>query len=212
MTRLDCDSLPRAPSTATTPLPDVQVGRPLKTALTSRDKLRLPIRCSGPCEVRGRLLGHSDTDVSLTLEHGGEGTLVIDAYTSFIAPRRPGRVQVGLTYGAPGGTRFATRTLTLRLSQQRPRSRSVPSVHGLRAVRHGNRIDISWTVDARVMAFFEVYGTGTRSRFELPVAQTRSADDTRRRRFAATLPAAGVRYVTLIGWGTAPGVLVVPVR
>jgi hypothetical protein len=190
----------------------VQVGRPLKTALTSRDKLRLPIRCSGPCELRGQPLGHSDKDASLTLPHGGEGTLVIDAYPSFIAPRRPGRVQIGLTYGPLGGASFATRTLTLRLSQQRPRSQSVPNVHGLRAVRHGNRIDVSWTADARVPGFFYLYGTATRSRFELPVAQTRLTDETRRRHFTATLPAAGVRYVSLIGWGTAPGKLRVRVR
>jgi hypothetical protein len=62
------------------------------------------------------------------------------------------------------------------------------------------------------MSFFDVYGTGTRSRFELPVAHTRLADDRLRRRFTATLPATGVRYVTLISWGTAPGKLVVPVR
>ena len=198
--------------TAATPLPDVQVGRPLKTALTSGDELRLPIRCSGPCDVRGEVVGHSDTDSSVTLEHGGEGTLVIEAFSSFIAPRRPGRVQVRLTYGPPGGAWFATRTLALRLSQQRPRSQRVPRVHGLRAVRHGHRIDISWSTDVRVMSFFDVYGRGTRSRFELPVAQTVLTDEKRRRRFTATLPAAGVRYVTLIGWGTAPGQLVVPVR
>ena len=84
-------------------------------------------------------------------------------------------------------------------------------MHGLRAVRHGNRIDISWTTDARV-GFFDVYGTKTRSRFELPIAQGLLANNTLRRRFRATLPAPGVRYVTLIGWGTGPGKLVVPVQ
>ena len=198
--------------TATTSLPEVEVGRPLKTALTSRDKLRLPVRCSGPCELRGQLLGDSDTDASLTLEHGGKGTLVIDSFSSFIAPRRPGRVRLRLTYGPLGGARVTTRTLALRLSQQRPRSQNVPTVHALRAIRHGNRIDVSWTTDVRVMSFFDLHGTKTRSRFELPVAHTWLAGNKRRRRFRATLPAAGVRYVTLIGWGTAPGKLVVPVH
>ena len=42
-----------SPSAA--PLPVVRAGAPLKTALGSRDKLRVPIRCGGPCDVRGQI-------------------------------------------------------------------------------------------------------------------------------------------------------------
>ena len=82
----------------------------------------------------------------------------------------------------------------------------------LRAVRRGNRIDVSWTTDAPTMPFFELYGTRTRSRLELPVAQTTMADDTLLRRFTGSLPAAGVRYVKLLAMTTRSGLLVVPVR
>ena len=57
-----------------------------------------------------------------------------------------------------------------------------------------------------------MFGTRTRSRFELPAAQTHLADNGRMRRFSATLPAAGVRYVTLISFSAGPPKLVTRVR
>ena len=189
----------------------MQVGRPLKTRLTTAGRLHLPIRCSGPCEVRGQVVGNPDADGSLGLERGGNGTLVVEASTSYIAPRRPGRVKVKLVYGPPGG-QVATRTLDLRLSQQRGRPERLPRVTDLRAVRRGNQIRVSWTTDVPTMPFFDLYGSKTRSRLELPTTQITMADNTLLRRFSATLPAAGVRYVKLIGRGTRPGVLVVRVR
>ena len=73
--------------------PTCRSARPLKTALGSRDKLRLPIRCSGPCEVRGQILGRlGHGRVGSRSTRGGEGTLVIDGYDVLhrAAPARAG--------------------------------------------------------------------------------------------------------------------------
>ena len=190
--------------TATTPPPDVRVGRPLKTALTSRDKLRLPIRCSGPCELRGQLVGHSDADGVADPRTRRQRDARHRACSSFLAPRRPGRVRIKLMYGPPGGHRSRpVRSRSACRSNDRDRSACQGcTACGRSATATGST---SPGRPTRARSFFDVYGTKTRSRFELPVAQGRLANNTLRRRFTATLPATGVRYVTLIGWGTGPG-------
>ncbi|WP_028062605.1 hypothetical protein [Solirubrobacter soli] len=192
--------------------PELRVGRPLKTALGVNDKLRLPVRCGGPCEIRAELVGASWADTLLQLPRGGSGTLVLDSYAEPIAPRRPGRVRVRLVYAALDGARTATRTVSLRLSQRRAAPIAWPHLHDLRAVRRGKRIEVSWTADKPTESNFQVTGSTTRSRFELPVAVTLLYDRARRRAFSVTLPAAEVRYVTLYSFGPRPYKTVVRVR
>lgn len=192
--------------------PEVRVGRPLKTALGVKDKLRLPVRCSGPCEIRAEVVGSSWFDALLLLERGGSGTLVLESYGQPIAPQRPGRVRVRLVYAALDGARTATRTISLRLSQRHAAPIAWPHLHDLRAVRHGSRIKVSWTADKPAEPQFQVTGSTTRSRFELPVAVTSVYRGAPRRAFSATLPATGVRYVALYSFGAGPWKQVVRVR
>jgi hypothetical protein len=87
--------------------------------------MKLPVTCSGPCEVHADVIGN-ETDGGVRLAHGGRGSigLFADPDDPF-APRRLGAVRLRVIYGAPDARHPRTRTVTLRLR----RTPSPPAAH-----------------------------------------------------------------------------------
>ena len=82
----------------------------------------------------------------------GAGTRVVSLQGVFtpIAPRRRGPVRVRLRFSAPGAHAGTERIETVTLA--RSRAGNVPVVEGLKAVRHGSRVDVSWRTDRKTEA------------------------------------------------------------
>lgn len=116
-------------------LPRVTIGAPRSRVLGENSRLRLPVTCSGPCEVRGSIVaGLGDFADVVRLPRGGRGTLVIrGAAIGLPGPR--GRLQVRLSYRAVGGLEAKARTL--RIAVRKPAGAPDTRVRKLRAVRCG---------------------------------------------------------------------------
>jgi hypothetical protein len=96
-----------------------------------------------------------------------------------------------------------------------PAAAPVPRAGGLRAVRRGNAIRVTWETDRPMPAgrTFHVTGSTTRSRYAEPVVWGGGETEERERSFTVTLrPADGVRWVTLYSFGARPLKQVIRVR
>ena len=173
-------------------IPRVRIGRPERRVLAPAEPLRLPVRCSGPCEVRGQVLGAWRATGTLRLPEGGRGRLRIDSFSDFIAPARAAPVRVRFTHGASDGRATRSRTRTFRLAQRRPDPG--PRVHSLRAVRRGGAIRVTWRTSAEVASDAPSYVTGepSRARTAEPIVESSGLG----RHSSILRPAAGVRWVT----------------
>jgi hypothetical protein len=178
------------------PAPAVTLGRPRDSVLKPDDSLDLPISCSAACDVRVDLPDRFGTGEFISLPAAGRRTVSIEEGFGPIAPQRRGPVRVRLRFAAPGARTASERieTVTLR-GVPRPRT---PRVLGLRAVRHGSTVDVTWRTDIAAQPDrFAVLGSDTRTGDATPVvAQARRAGS---RRFRARFRRAPkVRYVMLI--------------
>lgn len=178
--------------------PRVTVGAPRSRVLGENSSLRLPVRCSGPCEVRGSIAaGLADFADVVRLPRGGRGTLAIrGAAIGLPGPR--GHVKVRLAYRAPDGVEAKARTL--RIAARKPAGSADTRVRKLRAVRRGGSIRVTWTIAGRPGddASFIVTSAATRDRFAEPATFTIVDGRKGRRTFATTLaPDADVRWVTV---------------
>lgn len=191
---------PGAEAPADPPPPVVEVGAPADRELRANERLVLPVRCSGPCELYAQVVNASRAYARLRLPRGGEGRLRFWIAGVPIAPRRLGPVRIRLTYGAPDAQRPPARTETVRLVRARERAAPpAPRVEGLRAVRREGTIRVSWRVrHPDDLALFFVTGAATRAWSGEPPAFASAFAGRVKRSFAVTLtPAAGVRWVTL---------------
>lgn len=178
------------------PAPRVSIGEPVRRALESSDPLSLRITCNGPCAVRGHIVGDTDSDGVLTLYRAGEGRLRIYTAGKRIAPIGGGTVRVRLTYGAPDSTNPQTKTISVRLRHvATPETRVV----GLRAVRRGKSIRVTWRMaNPARLAMFYVTGSDKRDDRGTPPVVIQEPAEGRRKAFKVTLrPTERVRYITV---------------
>ena len=110
-------------------------------------------------------------------------------------------MRLRVTYGAPNAPRPKTRTLTVRL--RRPADPPKPVPIGLKAVRDGDRVRVTWrtarptprTLDEYVN--YWITGDTTRGWSGEPNQVDVVSNKRRQQTFSVTLPAGGVDYVTV---------------
>ena len=196
-------------------LPRVRVRVPTEHTLKGdRAALRVPVECSGPCELRGELDGTLEGTSSLELDKAGRGTLVFRSL--FDTDERNRRVQVRLrvTAAAVDGTRTRTQTLSFGVLRTGLHPGPANRVSGLRAVRHGSTIRVTFKMSRPQYGglTFPAVGTASRSRFEEPLVEGWTGTSRDLRSFSLTLrPATGVRFVTLYAFSATPERLTIAV-
>lgn len=181
------------------PPPRVRVGAPVRRILDYDDALRLPVDCSGPCTVRGQVMGREYTDGVTTLASGGKGELRIRAGYESLVPEGGRSLRVRVTYGTPGTDAPQTDTLTVRVSRT---TENDPRVVRLRAVRRGASVCVTWrVVHPQRFSSYIVSGSATRDDRDKPlVVAGDGAVRPRTTSYKVTLKSAGrVRFVTLRG-------------
>lgn len=178
------------------PAPRVRLGAPVRRVLDYDDALRLPVSCSGPCTVRGQIVGREYTDGVTTLATGGKGELRIVSGLESLLPAGTRSVRVRVSYGSPGTVAPKTETLTVRVTRT---TKKDPRIVGLRAVRRGKAVRISWRVkNPQRFAMYFVSGSVGRDDKGNPIALTGDIAERRRTAFKVSLDdAERVRYVTL---------------
>lgn len=176
----------------TTPLPEVRVSPPASQKVG--ENLVLPFRCSAACEVRAQLVDQHGSEDSAQLRSAGSGRLRL---TDVSAPKRLAPVRVRFTIGTLDGRRSRSWTTTYRLV--RSSAYRMLEVEPVRAVRRGNRIHVTLQMETALPseAFFQVGGFDRRANIE-PLASIYAFSERRQRRFSATLPAKGVRWVAVL--------------
>jgi hypothetical protein len=197
------------------PFPRVEIGSPVKRVLGVYDELKVPISCSAPCAVRGAVVGQSLSESSMSLAKRGKGTLELGGHgEESVAPERPGRVRVRITYGTLDGTRTRSRTFSIRLARERERRAPVGRVSRPTVVRRGNTLRVSWTVTPAIDdGLYSITGSTSRSRFAEPAVVERFEDQDGEDAFSVTLkPATGIRWVSLYAFGARPLKQTVKVR
>jgi hypothetical protein len=176
--------------------PRVTFGEPRSVTLGDQEPLRLPISCSRPCAVFAGLGDDATNGEFVTLPRGGRGELKIEAAGHF-APRPAGPVKLTVRYRAPDALRAHSRTTHVRIG--RGADVPHPQVSGLRAVRRGNSIRVSWRVTGPTGAGswpYFITADARRAGTGEPIAARLVQDD--RRRYTVTLRAgADARYVTV---------------
>lgn len=179
----------------TTSPPALHIGAPRDRTLRPSQQLALPVRCAAACDLRAQV-GGSVQSISLT--RAGTAWMRFDPVQRAIAPRRPGRVPVRITWSAPGARDLRSRTASVRL--RRLPATPLPRILDVRARRLGGGVvEVRWTTDrATADASFGVFGTRRPSLDEpggpVPVAVARGGP--RRRSFRVRLEdARSARYV-----------------
>jgi hypothetical protein len=71
--------------------------------------------------------------------------VTLEGFFTPIAPVRRGPVRVRVRYSAPGA-RSATERIE-NVTLERDDTSPLPKVEGLKAVRHGSRVDVTWRAD-----------------------------------------------------------------
>ncbi|MDA0182096.1 hypothetical protein OJ997_17455 [Solirubrobacter phytolaccae] len=192
---------PGATAPADPPPPAVTVGRPADRELRANERLVLPVRCGGPCELHAQVVNDSRAYARLRLPRGGKGRLRFYIGGTPIAPKRLGPVRIRLTYGRPDAQTPRVKTLTLRLVRApEPPPARPHRVEALQAVRRNGTIQVSWRVRRPGdLALFFVTGAATREWSGEPLAIAGDyALDGPKRAYRVTLrPADRVRWVTL---------------
>ena len=195
-------------------LPRVRVLEPAGRVLRGeRAVLRVPVECSGPCELRGGLGGTLGGEAYLVLNKAGKGTLVFRQLFDAVDRDRRGQVRLRVTAAAVNGTRTRTQTRSFGITRTGLHPTPPTRVTGLRAVRHGDKIRVTFKMSQpQEDLTFPAVGTATRSRNEEPLAEGWTGPSKDHHSFSLTIkPAAGVRYVTLYAFGATHERLVVPV-
>jgi hypothetical protein len=171
----------------------------------------LAFRCSAACEIRAVAVGKAGADVRVQWSEAQTGTVHFDDDAGAVQLGR--RVRLRITYGALDGTR--TRTVTVTRLVHEFRAPSKVRLIGLRAVRQGDAIRVTWRLSGEQPSnlAFDVTGSATRGRFVEPLVSGGAHNGGGQRSFGVTLrPAAGVRYVTLYSYGLKPLKRVLRVR
>jgi hypothetical protein len=187
-------------STATTERPDpaapeVSVGRPARTRVSEEQSLKLPITCSGPCEVTVYVpVGGLTFPYSVRLKRAGTRKLDIDAL-NFIAGAKPGPVRLRMNYGAIGALHPSTRTISVRVARE---GGAPPRATRVKAVRRGDRVIVTFRVtgDPEQWGAY-ITGEGTREWNGFPAVLRAIQGERGKRDYRLTLPAKGVKYVTV---------------
>ena len=141
------------------PAPQVTSGRVRKAG----GGLVLPFRCSAACDVRAAV--HGPSGARRSLRAAGSGRLTIKTNIQPIVLTRPDSVRVSVWSGASGARTARARTLTAKLKVTR-----LPRVLGLKAVRRGERVVVTWHGDRPLShATAVVMSSPTRARDDFPV-------------------------------------------
>jgi hypothetical protein len=175
--------------------PTVRVGRPDRTRVSEEQSLKLPITCSGPCEVTVYVsVGGFSIPYRARINHAGTRKLDIDSL-HFIARGKPGPVRLRMSYGALGALHPSTRTISVRVARA---DGPEPRATQVKAVRRGDRVVVTFHVtgDPRRWGAF-VTGDDTREWSGGPAVLRTIAGKRGKRNYRLTLPAQGVKYVTL---------------
>ena len=120
----------------------------------------------------------------LSLEKAGKGTLVFYGISDAVYRNRRGRVRVHITYGAFGGTRTKTTSTAFEIVRTKLVPEPTSRITGLRAVRRGNTVRVTWRTSRRISggSLAQVVGRprgrGSPSRWCTP---TRAGPDARSR-------------------------------
>jgi hypothetical protein len=141
------------------PAPQVTLGRVQQI----QGGLELPFRCSAACDVRAAVRGGSGARRSLLAAGSGRLTIKADIYP--IVLTRPDSAPVSVWSGAAGARTARAETLTAKLKVT-PLAR----VLGLKAVRRGQRVVVTWHGDRPLSgAELVVMSSPTRARDDFPV-------------------------------------------
>jgi hypothetical protein len=174
-----------APPAPEPPAPEIRLGRVEQHGRT----LALPFRCSAACDVRAVVPGGSGGRRSLPA--AGSGRLIVDANVEPIVLTRPDSVRMQVVSGAAGARTARTDLLTARLKVPR-----LPRVLGLRALRHGKRVVVTWRADRPLSrASVVVSSSPTTARKE--VYGTVVHGSGQRRFHVSAYPNRGDRYIQL---------------
>jgi hypothetical protein len=152
------------------------------------------VTCSAACEVRVDLPDRFAAPAYFELAHAGTRVASLEGLFTAIAPVRRGPVRVRVRYAAPGARSATERVETVTL--ERTEVGAPPKVLGLKAVRHGSRVDVTWRANKKADSdAFAVVGSPNRT-FDienLAVAEAHSAGG---QRFKASLKSAKeIEYV-----------------
>jgi hypothetical protein len=195
--------------------PRVTIGAPLSRRLGPKESLRLPVSCSGPCDVRLQLEAGLDFEAELSLNRAGR-RVVSFREAAVLATRSIRPVRMTVSYRTPGAKHAHTRTTSVRFARRG--ESPYAEVADVRAVRRGDTIRVTWHLKGKVHDADEplfVSATRTRARGEEPLA-LRMLEVGKRRTGGVTLRAgAEARFVTVrtIGFLIGrDGRTVVPVR
>ncbi|MDA0165714.1 hypothetical protein OM076_35935 [Solirubrobacter ginsenosidimutans] len=178
------------------PSPAVHL-RAAADALTPDGDVNLAVTCSGPCFVRAHVLvTDAAGEGALLLDRAGRGRLNIIGGQRAATLGRPGPVRVRISYGAPNALKLRQRTVRLNLDLRA--APPDPRVVGLRAVRRGDRIRVSWHTNRRPLrTVFWVTGAARPGAAVEPLSVHKVERDGQRA-FAVTLTHAdAIRYVSL---------------
>jgi hypothetical protein len=169
------------------PAPRIRLGR---VEQLRKGGLALPFRCSAACDVRATVPGGANGRHSLRA--AGSGRLTIKPVGEGIVLRRPDSVPVQVLTGAAGVRSPGRFTLTARLRFPR-----LPRVLGLKAVRRGKRVVVTWHGDRPLSgASVVVMSSRTRAPKENPVGEVVHGKEQRRFRVIVD-PFEQVRYIQL---------------
>ena len=179
--------------------PKVTVGAPARRVIDPDDDVKLPVTCSGPCDLRVQSFGGPIAYGRLRLPRGGRGNVVLTQGSVPLAPRRRGLVRLRVTYGSLATQQPRVKVVSFRLKRAREAAAHAGRPYRLRAVRRGGTIHVSWRVrDPSSFELFWVTGAATREWSGEPAVFKTTHGEDRERAYKLTLrDDARVRYVTL---------------
>lgn len=185
-------------------VPRITVGRQDRRLVSDTRAVRLPITCNGPCEVNAFVdLGGLTVPYGLRMSKAGTRSLKLDGL-EVLAGRKLTRVPIELTYGAPGALHPRSRTIRVSVRSSAPPE---PRAVRLKAVRRADEVVVTFQLlgNPREWGAF-LTGDDTRGWSGEPAVSRIVRGRAKQRTYRATLPAAGVNYVTL----RTPRVLTLP--
>jgi hypothetical protein len=175
------------------PAPRLTVGAPASRTVGQKG-LRLPITCSAACQVVAELdSGLAPLGVSVRMTRAGKRTLTIGG-VGLVAPERLGPVRIRLRYGALDALHPRERTVTVRV--KRAAGLDIPRVSAVRARRVGDRVRVSFRLENGSDELF-VSGDDTRGWSGEPLVTRTVTAKPGKRDYTVTLPAKGVKFVTV---------------
>jgi hypothetical protein len=180
---LAIEGAPAAPEPA---VPAVHLGRIVQIP----HGLAIPFRCSAACDVRATV--PDAISGRRSLRAAGSGRLKILPEFDPIMLRRPDSVPVRVLAGAPGAHTATPRSVTARLRVPR-----LPRFLGLRAVRDGKMIVVSWHTDRPLRNASIIAVSSDDKAFEDPFFGTTVKGAGRRRFRLSVDPILGKRYIQL---------------